>query len=81
MRFEWDPEKATGNLEVHGVSFEDASTVFGDPLAATTLDPDHSAEEARFITMGLAAGGSLIVVVHTDRDDRVRIISARAASR
>lgn len=81
MKFEWDPEKAVSNLAAHGVSFEDASTVFGDPLAATIPDPDHSVEESRSITLGLSAGGSLLVVVHTDREDRVRIISARAATR
>jgi uncharacterized DUF497 family protein len=81
VKFEWDPAKAAPNLELHGVSFEEASTVFGDPLAATIPDPEHSVEEARSITMGLSASGSLVVVVHTDRDDRVRIISARTATR
>ena len=81
MKFEWDPAKAARNLELHGVSFQQASTVFGDPLAATVADPGHSAEEARFITMGFSASGGLLVVVHTDREDRIRIISARAASR
>jgi len=81
VKFEWDSAKAVRNLELHGVSFQQASTVFGDPLAATVSDPDHSAEEARFITMGHSANGSLLVVVHTDRKDRVRTISARTASR
>ena len=77
MRFEWDPKKGEANLRKHGVSFDEASTVFGDPLAATVPDPDHSAEEARFITMGQAASQLLVVVVHVDRDETVRIISAR----
>jgi uncharacterized DUF497 family protein len=81
VKFEWDPAKAVRNLELHEVSFQQASTVFGDPLAATVPDPAHSAEEARLITMGHSASGSLLVVVHTEREDRIRIISARAATR
>ena len=76
MEFEWDPGKAAFNLEKHGVSFEEASTVFGDSLAATMLDPRHSAEEARFVTIGQSAAQRLVVVAHVDRGDRVRIISA-----
>jgi uncharacterized DUF497 family protein len=81
VKFEWDPGKAARNLRLHGVSFEEGSTVFGDPLAATIPDPEHSIEEARFATIGRSSGGSLVVVVHTDRGDRVRIISARLATR
>jgi uncharacterized protein len=80
MRFEWDPRKAAANLDKHRVSFEEASTVFGDPLAATVPDPLHSTHELRFVTMGLGKSGGLLVVVHADRDDVVRIISARAAT-
>jgi uncharacterized protein len=75
MEFEWDDNKAEANLQKHGVSFPEAQTVFGDPLALTGIDPD------RFITMGTSLDGRLLVIVHTDRDHRVRIISAREASR
>ena len=81
MQFEWDTEKAAYNLAKHGVSFNDASTVFGDPLAGTILDPRHSVDEQRFVTIGHSADGSLIVVIHVERDDRTRIISARRATR
>lgn len=81
MEFEWDPDKAAGNLAKHGVSFQEAATVFGDPLAITYFDPDHSADEDRFVTFGHSSGGALLVVCHTDRGDRVRIISARRATR
>ena len=81
MQFEWDAEKAAENLAKHGVSFDEASTVFGDPLAGTILDPQHSIEEVRFVTIGLSTSQRLIVVAHADRDDRVRIISARRATR
>ncbi len=81
MRFEWDPAKADENVGSHGVSFDDASTVFGDPFAATIPDPDHSIEEYRWITMGQAASGHLLVVIHTERGETIRIISARRATR
>jgi uncharacterized DUF497 family protein len=77
VRFEWDPRKAEANLRKHGVSFDEAATVFGDPLAATVSDPDHSADEARSVTIGQSASQLLIVVVHADRGDVIRIISAR----
>ena len=77
MRFEWDPEKAADNLAKHGVSFEEAATVFRDPLSATGSDPDHAFDEERFVTFGMSAHGRLLVVAHTDRDDTIRIISAR----
>ena len=80
MQFEWDPAKAARNLAKHGVAFEEASTVFGDLLAGTIPDPRHSAEE-RLVTIGHSADGSLIVVVHVERDSRTRIISARRATR
>lgn len=81
MQFEWDAEKAAANLAKHGVPFDEASTVFGDPLAGTVLDPRHSTEELRFVTIGLSTTHRLLVVAHSDRDDRVRIISARRATR
>lgn len=81
MEFEWDEEKAESNLRKHGVSFPEAQTVFADPLALTGFDPDHSDGEDRYITMGTALDGRLLIVSHTDRGDRVRIIGAREASR
>jgi uncharacterized DUF497 family protein len=81
VQFEWDAEKAAANLVRHGVSFDEASTVFGDPLAGTILDPRHSEEELRFVTIGLSTNQRLLVVAHSDRDDRVRIITARRATR
>ena len=77
MRFEWDPEKAKQNLEKHGVSFEEALTVFFDPLSATFDDPDHSVGEYRNITIGLSSHGRLLVVAHTEKKESLRIISAR----
>ena len=81
MKFEWNPAKAARNLKVHGVSFDDASTVFGDPLAGTINDPLHSQAERRSVTIGLAASGKLLVVSHTVRGDAIRLISARPATR
>ena len=81
MQFIWNSRKARQNLKKHGVPFEEASTVFVDPLAGTIPDPDHSFEEARFVTIGFSAKGRLLVVVHTEEDDDpVRIISAREAT-
>ncbi|MGH7216843.1 MAG: BrnT family toxin [Nitrospiraceae bacterium] len=80
LRFEWDPAKDAANQDKHGVSFEEASTVFGDPLATTVDDPDHSHDEARFLTLGFSVRNRLIVVVHVDRDDFMRLISARPAT-
>jgi len=81
LTFEWDSRKARSNLAKHGVSFEEAATVFGDPLSLTIPDPEHSLPEKRYITMGRAFNGKLLVVVHTERGDNIRIISARRASR
>ncbi len=80
MQFQWDPEKAARNLRKHKVSFEEAVTVFYDPLSATFEDPDHSGEEERFVTIGLSAKGRLLVVAHTDRAAAMRLISARVAT-
>lgn len=79
MRFEWDSEKAADNLSKHGVSFEEAATVFRDPLSATGLDPDHSVGEERFVTFGVSTSGRLLVVGHTEYGDIIRIITARPA--
>ena len=77
MRFEWDESKAAGNLAKHGVSFAEASTVFGDPLSDTFNDPDHSSGEHRFIIVGRSESGRMLVVAHADGGQAVRIISAR----
>jgi len=81
IEFEWDPNKAEKNIKKHQVSFNEAATVFGDPLSMTFYDPDHSIDEDRYITVGLSRLGELLVVSHADRGDRIRIISARNATR
>jgi uncharacterized DUF497 family protein len=81
MNFEWDRAKAEANQETHGVSFEEAATAFGDPLSTTIIDPDHSDDEDRFVLVGQAYSGRLLVVVHTFRGETVRLISARLATR
>jgi uncharacterized DUF497 family protein len=82
LRFEWDPEKARGNLRKHGVAFEEAATVLADPREMTVHDETHSdLEEDRFVSLGLSALGRLIAVVYCDRGDWTRIISARQATR
>ena len=80
MRFAWDQKKSSNNFAKHGVSFEEAATVFGDPLSNTFPDPDHSMEEQRFVIIGLTTQGRIIVVAHTDDGEIVRIISAREAT-
>lgn len=80
MQFEWDREKARGNLRKHGVSFDEAVTVFYDPLSAAFDDPDHTVAERRSITVGYSSRGRLLVVSHTERGNAVRIISARRAT-
>lgn len=81
MEFEWDPNKAQLNLRRHRVSFSEAATVFGDPLSITVPDPDHSLEEDRDITVGISQRGRLIMVAHTERSKRIRLISARQLTR
>lgn len=81
MEFEWDTTKAVENYRRHGVTFYEATTVFGDPLAITFPDLDHSEGEDRFITLGISSNGNAIVIAHTDRADRLRLISARRATR
>jgi uncharacterized DUF497 family protein len=80
MQFEWDREKGKRNLRKHEVSFDEAVTVFYDPLAATFDDPDHSIGEHRSITVGFSSRGRLLVVSHAERGNSIRIISARPAT-
>jgi uncharacterized protein len=77
MEFEWDPKKAAENIRKHDVAFQEAATVFGDPLAVTFEDPDHSLNENRQITFGLSLQKRFIMVFHTERGGRARIVSAR----
>ena len=81
MDFEWDPSKAESNLAKHGISFEEAKTVFADPLFLIFEDPDHSIEEKRLIIMGESMEQKLLVVAYADRPHAVRLISARRATR
>lgn len=81
LEFEWDPTKATANLAKHNVSFEDAATVFADPLGWIVADPRHSFQEARFVLLGLSQSQRLLAVMYADRGETVRIISARRATR
>ncbi len=81
MQFEWNPDKANVNIKKHGVSFNEASTVFNDPLSVTFPDPDHSYGEERYVIIGLSSANRILVVPHTDQSDCVRIISAREATR
>jgi uncharacterized DUF497 family protein len=79
--FEWDDEKAKKNLKKHGVSFEEAATIFNDPRIATIFDPDHSEDEERFISLGISFIQRLLSVVHSERNKRTRLISARKATK
>ena len=81
IEFEWDPEKAKANLSKHRVGFAEAATVFRDPLSITVFDPDHSEKEDRYITVGKSKGDRAVVVAHTDRGNKTRIISARELTR
>lgn len=81
MQFEWNPEKAEINLNKHGVSFKEGVTVFNDDLSVTFPDPDHSFREMRYLTIGLSNNNLLLVISHTDRDKRIRIISVRLATK
>ena len=80
MRCEWDPDKAAVNLAKHGVAFEEASTVFGDPLATTVVDRTHSVEEERFLTTGISSEQRVVIVWHMEHADVIRIIGAREAT-
>ena len=77
MTFEWDEAKAAANLVKHGVSFDEAKTVFNDPLFVDFYDPEHSVEEHRYITIGESKQGRLLIVAYTQRDEAIRLISAR----
>ena len=81
LQFEWDETKAESNIRRHGVSFEEAATVVGDPEFITFLHEEHSVEEERYITVGLSKSRGLLVVAHTERGGRIRIISARKATK
>lgn len=81
MEFEWDEVKAQANLRAHDVSFDEAVSVFGDPLTITIPDPEHSSDEERFIDLGYSSRGRLLIVVYTEREKIVRIISSRKATR
>ncbi|MEO8348738.1 MAG: BrnT family toxin [Acidobacteriota bacterium] len=81
MVYEWDPRKAAANFRKHRVAFTEAATVFLDPLAVTYQDPDHSETEHRYITVGESTRSRVTLVSHLDRRDRIRIISARRATR
>jgi uncharacterized protein len=81
MEFEWNPEKAAINLEKHDISFPEASAVFEDALSVTFPDPDHSIGEERYVIIGMSNLERLLIVSHTDRENRIRIISARSANR
>ena len=81
MRFEWNSDKAESNYRKHDISFEEAATVFNDPLSTTFPDPDHSIEENRYIIIGRSKFGQLLIIAHTDRGETIRIISARKSTR
>lgn len=81
MKLEWDTKKAAANEKKHRVSFQEASSIFGDPLALTFDDPDHSVNEVRYLTFGNSSRHRLLVVIHTQRGKMTRIISARIATR
>jgi hypothetical protein len=81
LLFEWDRNKATSNLDKHGVGFEEAETVFADDFSVTIPDPRHSFEEERFVISGTSSSGRLLVVSFTPRGDKIRLISAREATR
>ncbi|MDP1607550.1 MAG: BrnT family toxin [Rhodocyclaceae bacterium] len=80
MKFGWDDTKANVNWKKHGVAFQEATTVFGDPLAGAFPDPDHSQVEERWLTVGMSAAGRLLVVAHAEYENMFRIISARVAT-
>jgi len=81
VEFEWDPKKAALNRRKHGISFDEAATVFGDLLGTTLPDPDHSLAEDRYITIGMSNRRRLVMVAHTERRQRIRIVSARELTR
>ncbi len=78
---EWDPDKAASNMQKHSVSFDEAKTVFDDPLFITVVDLEHSQDEERYITIGMSDRGQLLLVAHADRGGLIRVISARKATK
>jgi uncharacterized protein len=81
LKFEWDARKADENIKKHGVMFEEASTIFCDPLSITVRDASHSDSEDRFVTIGVSEQHRLLVVAHTDRGNTIRLVSARKVTR
>jgi uncharacterized protein len=81
MLFEWNPSKAATNYQKHGVSFTEAATVFNDALGVAFPDPDHSRGESRYVMIGLSRRGQLLIVAYTEREEKIRIITARPATR
>ena len=81
MTFEWDEEKAIFNLKKHGISFEEAKSLFNDPILLTFADEEHSNTEQRFISIGLSSKGNVLVLIHTERRSNLRIISCRKATK
>jgi uncharacterized DUF497 family protein len=81
LLFEWDPDKAKQNITNHGITFDEASTAFKDDLSLISFDPLHSTDEDRFVLIGNSMRNNLLVIIHTDRSDRIRIISARKATK
>jgi uncharacterized DUF497 family protein len=79
--FEWEPEKAKKNIRKHDVNFEEASSIFDDPIFITVIDEEHSTDEERYITIGISNKNRLLLVAHTERDDQIRIISAIKATK
>jgi uncharacterized protein len=81
MKFDWDTNKAVSNLSKHGVSFDEAKTVFDDPLYVDFYDPDHSEDEERYLILGISNQGRLLIVSYTGREELTRLISARVVTR
>ena len=81
MKFEWDQNKAASNLSNHGISFDEAKTVFNDPLYVDFFDPDHSYNEHRYIIIGQSVNNRLLLVAYTEREDTIRLINSREATR
>jgi len=81
LTYEWDEEKSRNNVRKHGVSFEEAKTIFNDPFAITIGDPDHSFSEERFLEIGMSAKGRILVVWYAERGDNIRVIGCRKATR
>ena len=81
LDYDWDEDKAQQNLEKHNVTFKEAATIFEDPMYITLIDDEHSIDEERYVTIDLSSRGRLLMVAHTERSDRTRLISARKATR